>query len=145
MTDTTTIARLLNILVENCSECPVEHMCNSACVRTWEKLLNSKVLPTEDYSILECVDKVKYSNDEWILVEDDLPHTEEQVNVVLTHKSISDYEEYGTARYLTFDNGEKHWLSDKYGYLNWDKIPEGQGGSSLYKVIAWSYIKPFHH
>ena len=93
----------------------------------------------------ECQDIIrKYMNDGWIPVEKDLPKNESEVWVVLESTYGTVYRTYSSARYLYFENyGESHWCDNHYGYLEWDKYSDGNGGSSQYKVIAWQSIAPY--
>ena len=96
-----------------------------------------------------CLDRVvdiirKHMNDGWIPVEKDLPKNESEVWVVLESTYGTGYRTYSNARYLYFENcGESHWCDNHYGYLEWDKYSDGNGGSSQYKVIAWQSIAPY--
>ena len=86
----------------------------------------------------------KHMNDGWISVEKDLPKNESEVWVVLESTYGTGYRTYSNARYLYFENcGESHWCDNHYGYLEWDKYSDGNGGSSQYKVIAWQSIAPY--
>ena len=86
----------------------------------------------------------KHMNDSWIPVEKDLPKNESEVWVVLESTYGTEYRTYSSARYLYFENyGESHWCDNHYGYLEWDKYSDGNGGSSQYKVIAWQSIAPY--
>ena len=86
----------------------------------------------------------KHINDGWISVEKDLPKNGSEVWVVLESTYGTGYRTYSNARYLYFENcGESHWCDNHYGYLEWDKYSDGNGGSSQYKVIAWQSIAPY--
>ena len=86
----------------------------------------------------------KHLNDGWIPVEKDLPKNPSEVWVVLESTYGTGYRTYSNARYLYFENcGESHWCDNHYGYLEWDKYSDGNGGSSQYKVIAWQSIAPY--
>ena len=86
----------------------------------------------------------KHMNDGWISVEKDLPKNGSEVWVVLESTYGTGYRTYSIARYLYFENyGESHWCDNHYGYLEWDKYSDGNGGSSQYKVIAWQSIAPY--
>ena len=86
----------------------------------------------------------KQMNDGWIPVEKDLPKNGSEVWVVLESTYGTGYRTYSNARYLYFENcGESHWCDNHYGYLEWDKYSDGNGGSSQYKVIAWQSIAPY--
>ena len=86
----------------------------------------------------------KHMNDGWISVEKDLPKNGSEVWVVLESTYGTGYRTYSNARYLYFENcGESHWCDNHYGYLEWDKYSDGNGGSSQYKVIAWQSIAPY--
>lgn len=38
------IANIMDLLIENCDECPLERICNEEiCAQVWEKFFNSKV------------------------------------------------------------------------------------------------------
>lgn len=85
-----------------------------------------------------------HMNDGWIPVEKDLPKNGSEVWVVLESTYGTGYRTYSNARYLYFENcGESHWCDNHYGYLEWDKYSDGNGGSSQYKVIAWQSIAPY--
>ena len=85
-----------------------------------------------------------HMNDGWISVEKDLPKNGSEVWVVLESTYGTGYRTYSNARYLYFENcGESHWCDNHYGYLEWDKYSDGNGGSSQYKVIAWQSIAPY--
>ena len=96
-----------------------------------------------------CLDQVteiirNHMNDGWISVEKDLPKNGSEVWVVLESTYGTGYRTYSNARYLYFENcGESHWCDNHYGYLEWDKYSDGNGGSSQYKVIAWQSIAPY--
>lgn len=79
---------------------------------------------------------------EWISVNDRLPETNDYVLVVLAHTYEDDFREYSIARYIAFDDGS-HWFDNKHGYLSWDRHPDGHGGSSYYKAIAWMPIPSY--
>lgn len=86
----------------------------------------------------------QHMNDDWISVEKDLPKNGSEVWVVLESTYGTGYRTYSNARYLYFENcGESHWCDNHYGYLEWDKYSDGNGGSSQYKVIAWQSIAPY--
>ena len=86
----------------------------------------------------------KHMNNGWISVEKDLPKNGSEVWVVLESTYGTGYRTYSNARYLYFENcGESHWCDNHYGYLEWDKYSDGNGGSSQYKVIAWQSIAPY--
>ena len=95
--------------------------------------------------LLEARDIIrKHMNDGWIPVEKDLPKNESEVWVVLESTYGTGFRIYSSARYLYFENcGESHWCDNHYGYLEWDKYSDGNGGSSQYKVIAWQPIAPY--
>ena len=85
-----------------------------------------------------------HMNDGWIPVEKDLPKNGSEVWIVLESTYGTGYRTYSNARYLYFENcGESHWCDNHYGYLEWDKYSDGNGGSSQYKVIAWQSIAPY--
>lgn len=83
-----------------------------------------------------------YAPAKWIDVNDRLPGTSDYVLVVLAHTFEDDFREYSIARYAAFDDGS-HWFDNKHGYLSWDRHPDGHGGSSYYKVIAWMPIPAY--
>lgn len=93
----------------------------------------------------KCIDIIRnHMNDGWISVEKDLPKNGSDVWVVLESTYGTGYRTYSNARYLYFENcGESHWCDNHYGYLEWDKYSDGNGGSSQYKVIAWQSIAPY--
>lgn len=75
--------------------------------------------------------------DRWIPCSERMPEDGRPVLATLVHTYEHDYRNYGIARYVEFDNGERHWYENHHGYLEWDKYSDGKGGCSLYKVIAW--------
>lgn len=83
-----------------------------------------------------------YAPAKWIDVNDRLPETNDYVLVVLAHTYKDDYREYSIARYIAFDDGS-HWFDNKHGYLSWDRHPDGHGGRSYYKAIAWMPIPTY--
>lgn len=100
----------------------------------------------EQYKGLRMAEDIirKHMNDGWIPVEKDLPKNESEVWVILESTYGTEYRTYSSARYLYFENyGESHWCDNHYGYLEWDKYSDGNGGSSQYKVIAWQSIAPY--
>lgn len=84
----------------------------------------------------ECIRTVK-PVDRWIPCSERMPEDGRPVLATLVHTYEHDYRNYGIARYVEFDNGERHWYENHHGYLEWDKYSDGKGGCSLYKVIAW--------
>lgn len=101
---------------------------------------------SDDYISVEWVKEIirNHMNDGWISVEKDLPKNGSEVWVVLESTYGTGYRTYSNARYLYFENcGESHWCDNHYGYLEWDKYSDGNGGSSQYKVIAWQSIAPY--
>ena len=86
----------------------------------------------------------KHMNGGWISVEERVPEDGTYVLVVLKPIYESDYIEYSIARYLRFENDEAHWCDNHYGYLEWDKYPDGHGGSSWYRVVAWQKLDSYH-
>ena len=101
---------------------------------------------SDDYISVEWVKEIirNHMNDGWISVEKDLPKNGSEVWVVLESTYGTGYRTYSVARYLYFENcGESHWCDNHYGYLEWDKYSDGNGGSSQYKVIAWQSIAPY--
>lgn len=101
---------------------------------------------SDDYISVGWVKEIirNHMNDGWISVEKDLPKNGSEVWVVLESTYGTGYRTYSNARYLYFENcGESHWCDNHYGYLEWDKYSDGNGGSSQYKVIAWQSIAPY--
>lgn len=78
--------------------------------------------------------------DRWVPCSERLPEFQKEVLVTLVHTydEHDDYAEYSIAKRIEFDDGEWHWCDNHYGYLEWDRYPNGHWGSSFYKVVAWT-------
>lgn len=75
----------------------------------------------------------------WHSVDKELPKDEKRYLVTL-EKTYGTPERFlSIANCLEFDDG-KHWCDIKYGYLDWDRYPNGIGGTKAYRVIAWMSI-----
>ena len=37
------IGNIMDLLIEDCDECPLDRICSGSCSSTWERFLNSKV------------------------------------------------------------------------------------------------------
>ena len=128
----------MDIICDAWEECRATD-CQSECK-------DNQVLPC-DHILFACtalkyakkIHEAGYAPVKCIDVNDRLPETADDVLVVLAHTYEDDYREYSIARYIPFDDGS-HWADSKHGYLEWDRYSDGNGGSSLYKVIAWMPI-----
>ncbi len=133
--------RIMDIICDVWEECRATD-CQSECQ-------DNQVLPSE-HTLFACtalkysrkIHEAGYAPVKWIDVNDRLPETNDHVLVVLAHTYEDDFREYSIARYAAFDDGS-HWFDNKHGYLSWDRHPDGHGGSSYYKVIAWMPIPTY--
>lgn len=90
-------------------------------------------------TVVEAADRAR-----WIPVSERLPEDERECLVTLK-KTYGVPEIFcGIANYLKFGDAG-YWNERKYGYLEWDKYSDGNGGTKAYKVIAWmSLPEPYH-
>ena len=90
---------------------------------------------------LKIMDYIENMDDEkengWIPVSERLPEDEKECLVTLEKVYGTPEKLYGIANYLKFGDAG-YWNEKKYGYLEWDKYSDGQGGTRMYKVIAWT-------
>lgn len=43
MMDKEKTARIMDVMVDNCHDCPFSEICNSGCAAMWQRFFNSKV------------------------------------------------------------------------------------------------------
>lgn len=133
--------RIMDIICDVWEECRATD-CQGECK-------DNQVLP-DVHTLFACtalkyarkIHEAGYAPAKWIDVNDRLPETDDYVLVVLAHTFEDDFREYSIARYIASDDGQ-HWFDNKHGYLAWDGYPDGHGGSSYYKAIAWIPIPTY--
>lgn len=90
-------------------------------------------------TVVEAADRAR-----WIPVSERLPEDDRECLVTL-EKTYGVPEIFcGIANYLKFGDAG-YWNERKYGYLEWDRYSDGNGGTKAYKVIAWMPLPEPHH
>lgn len=85
---------------------------------------------------IELINSVSKKSTGWISASERLPEDERECLVTLVKTYGAPEMFCGIANYLKFGDAG-YWNENKYGYLEWEKYSDGNGGTKAYKVIAW--------